>query len=353
MTLLNSFLSNINRVDIFYPRKLQLPLNESFILTGVRGSGKSALIIDYINSQKKRFLYLDCQDPAFILEDIDIVELNNFIKSENIRLLVLDHYFEGFLEELPKVEQLIIVSRENLDINLPTYKLYPLDFEEFLNFKKSINITNAFNLYTKFGSLPRIAKSTNPTISSREIFFEKFDEQEGKVILILSLFQAKIATPHQIYQRAKESFKISKDWLYKSIKNFENEGVLYQLPTLDKGFGKKIILFDFIFSKYLNKYQQIYTTFDALVALALIKHKFNPIATTAPLGYLLDDSFIQIAPFTIESEFWKKAYEGFNFYANLGIKEVIILTVNLQYEFKIKDINFKAISFYEWVVGLG
>ena len=353
MQLLDYFFTNKPQIEKFYPRKVQLPPNESFILYGARATGKSALITDYLNNINKKYLYIDCQDPAFILDDIQSGELNFFIKEEAIKLLVLDHYFEGFLDSFPNVEQLIIVSRDKLKINLPKFHLYPLDFEEFLNFKNAINIQSAFSLYTKFGTLPKVVKSSNFSLASKEIFFEKFDEQEGKVILVLALFQGKIATAHQIYQRAKENFKISKDWLYKAIKNFESEGLVYQIPTINSGFGKKIIIYDFAFSKYLNKYQQFITSFDTLVAMALIKHNFNIKASNLPLGYLIDNlTFVQLSPFDEETNFWQKAQSNFGFYSNLNIKNVLILTINSSYEFKIKNISFKALPFYEWVMGL-
>ena len=352
MHLLDYFYTNAPTISNFAPRKLNLPDSGSFILRGVRGSGKSALIIDYLNNQNSNYLYIDCQDPAFIFEEIDINILNEYIKEEGIEILVLDHYFKGFLEALPIVDRVIFVTKEDIDFNLPIYHLYPLDFEEFLNFKNSSNTQSAFSLYTKFGSLPKIANSNNYTLNFKELFFEKFDEQEGKVLLILSLFQGKITTSHQIYQRAKESFKISKDWLYKTIKNFINEEVLFTIDTLEAGIGKKHILYDFAFSKYLNKNQPFITTFDALVALALIKHKFKIKAISNPLGYILEDEIILIAPFNSEDNMWTKIQNQFGLFSQLKKEKVTILTLNLNYSFTINNISFNAIPFYEWVVGL-
>ena len=323
------------------------------MLIGARSSGKSALIIDYINALKHNFLYIDCQDPVFILEDIDSSQLEETIKEEQIKTLILDHYFEGFLDVLPKVSQLIVVSRKVLDIRLPSYRLYPLDFEEFINFMKTTNPLSAFNLYTRYGSLPHIAKSYNQTLASRELFFEKFDSQEGKVLLILALFQGRVATSHQIYQRAKDYFKISKDWLYKTIKDFEKEGLLYQIDILEKGYGKKVLLYDFVFSKYLNRYQQIITTFDSLVAIALIKHQITIKASLNPLAYFLGDGdLILVAPFEERDKMLQKVQINFSFFISNSLKNVTIITNNNNYSFKIKGINFVAIPFYEWVVGL-
>ena len=357
MNILDKLFSTSYPLDTFYERKLKLPLNKSFFLYGARGVGKSTLIFNYMNSlPKNSYLYIDCQDPIFILEELDSTALSNFLKEEKIKTLILDHYFEGFLEDIPKVEQLIIASKDNLDINLPKYHLFPLNFEEFLNFSKNpLNLSSAFNSYTKKGSLPKFAKAININSAHKEFFFEKFETQEGKVMLILALFQAKVTTPHQIYQIAKEYFKISKDWLYKTIKNFTNEGIIYQIPTLQKGFGKKVILYDFAFSNYLNKYQTFIATLDSIVAMALIKHRFEILCTTNPLGYIIKDtnSFVVVSPFDSQESFWLKAQNNFGFYSKLNIDEITVVTVSNQYSFKIKNITFNAIPFYEWSIGVG
>lgn len=351
MYLLETFFNNPPKIENFYPRKIFLP-NSSFLLYGARGVGKSALIVNYLQNLKRdSFLYIDAEDPIFVLEDIEADELEDFIKQESIKTLIIDHYYEGFLEYLPEVEQLIVVSRLNLDINLDSIKLFALDFEEFYNFQKAQSVGHYFSLYTKFGSLPQLAKSHSP-FANKELFFEKFDTQEGRVLLILALFNTKIATPHQIYQVAKDYFKISKDWLYKTIKKFEDEGVLYQIPLLEKGFGKKIILYDFAFAKYLNKTLKINPTFDAIIALALIKHNIDFKAISNPIAYITkDNELILVAPFDSENEIWTKVQNNFGFYNKLNPKKITIVTVSNSYNFKIKNLLFSAIPFSEWVIG--
>ncbi len=352
MQILDYFFTNPPKIENFYPRKLSLPKEGSFLLTGARGSGKSALVIDYITSQNRPFLYLDCQDPLFILEEIHLNQLQQFIDDEKIHTLILDHYFDGFLEKLPEAPQLIVVSRENIDLPLKHISLYPLDFEEFFNFKKSLSPKATFDLYTKFGSLPRVAKSIAPALACREIFFEKFDQQEGKVLLIISIFQAKITTPHQIYQIARDYFKISKDWLYKAIEHFTQEGIIYQIENFHSNVGKKFFLYDFVFSRYLNKNQTFLATFDSLVALALIKHNIYIQALRDPLAYIHSNKLIVVAPFESEEHFWSKVQKNFAQYSKLKIKSVQIVTVNSSYSFDINKISFKAQPFFEWVVTL-
>jgi len=341
---------NINtKIDNFLPRNLKLPNDISFQLIGARATGKSALILNYLSKKSKHsYLYIDCQDPAFIFEDINEEALQKFINEEGIQTLVLDHYFNGFIQRLPKVKQIVIVSREICEFQLPLYRLYPLDFSEFS--RNNINSAN-FNNYTKKGSLPSVAISNERYIKLKEIFFEKFDEGDGKVLLVLALFNTKIATANQIYQKAKEHFKISKDWLYATLKRFEEEGVLYRIKKLESGFGDKIMLYDFAFAKYLNKYQTFINSFDSIVALALIKQNIDIVAISNPLGYLQLNSNILtiIAPFESEEVFWRKAQTNFAIYNQISPKEVQIVTISNSYQFSIKDINFKAIPFFEWI----
>ncbi|NPA50927.1 MAG: hypothetical protein GXO02_04785 [Epsilonproteobacteria bacterium] len=351
MTILDYFYTNPPTNEEYYPRKLSYPKG-SFFLYGARGVGKSSYIINYLEHlDKKSFLYIDAQDPTFILEELDLESLQEFIKEENIKLLVIDHYYKGFLESYPKVEKLIIISSQKLETTLEAIELYPLDFEEFLNFTKSSSITFAFNLYSKRGSLPALAKSTNIQSKAKSFFFEKFEIQEGKVILILSLFHTKIATANQIFKKAKEYFKISKDWLYKTIKNFENEGVIYQIETFEGGFGKKIILYDFSFAKYLNKYMPFIYIFDSMIANALIKKQKKLKAILNPLGYIVNNKeLILIMPFENEESSWIKIQNSFNLFIKLNFKEVKIVTISNSFSFTIKDITFIATPFYEWAI---
>ncbi len=351
MTILDYFYTNPPSNEEYFPRKLPFS-KESFFLQGARGVGKSSYIIHYLEQfDKESFLYIDCQDPIFILDELELEELESFLKEEKIKILVLDHYYDGFLEDFPKVEQLIIISTEPIDTPFPKKVLYPLDFEEFLNFSKSSHITSTFTFYSKRGSLPALAKHSSIQKSAKSLFFEKFDTQEGKVLLILSLFHTKVATANQIFKRAKEYFKISKDWLYKTIKNYEEEGIIHQIEILESGFGKKIVLYDFAFAKYLNKYMPFVYIFDSIVANALIKKEKKLQALLNPLGYVVDlKELVLVMPFESEESAWRKVQNNFSIFSHLSFKKVSIVTISNSFSFEIKNIEFKATPFYEWAI---
>ncbi len=339
---------------LFRERKLHLPEDISFQLVGARGTGKTALILAYLNSLPEEvWLYIDCQDPIFALEDIDSDTLEAFIREEEIETLVLDHYYEGFLEHLPECFQLILVSREPLTAAaLPLYTLYPLDYEEFLSFDRSISPSSSFNRFLKAGTLPGVTDVPLSALSQqiRTFFYSSFDEDESRLMLILARYQGHRVTTHQLYTHAKEYFRISKDWVYRTIKRFTSEGlILFIEDTQTKG-ARKMILYDFALSKYLSKSQPFPITFDAIVVLALFKHKI-PFTALGIHGYLIHgDELIIPSAFENEESFWQKAYNKIHLYQKHHISHITIVTVSNQYSFTLNDIVFEAMPFYEWSI---
>jgi len=338
----------------FKERKVTLPLNETYILYGARGTGKSTLAIEYLSSMDEdEFIYIDCQDPIFALEDIDIEMLNQFIDDEDIELVVLDHYYCGFLESKPICKQLIVISRQSNYFDITKkLELYPLDYEEFLSFDNTSSATVSFNHFLKMGTLPLSAHSNvNLAYSEmRRFFYSSFDEDESRLMLILARHQGRRITTNQIYIYAKEYFRISKDRVYRTIKSFVDEKVIQFVDDIDGKGAKKMFIYDFAISKYLSKSQSFSVTFDSLIALALIKHgvEFRAIGMQ---GYIIyADELIIPSAFENEEQFWKKSYNRIDSYKKAGIKRVTIVSVSNQYSYTLSDIRFEAIPFYEWSI---
>jgi len=352
MEIIEYFFDLSPKNNYFKKRKLLLPENDSFLLFGSRGTGKTALLLSYLNALEiSTWLYIDCQDPIFALEDIDTAMLNSFIKDKNIQTVALDHYYDGFLEELPISKQLIVVSREQALIDMDNkLGLYPLDYEEFLSFDKSH--TSNFNHFFKAGTLPMTAMLNLHSLPQRfrDFFYSSFDEDESRLMLILAKHQGQRVTTHQIYTYAKEYFRISKDWVYKTIKKFAREELIVFIDdSLNKG-ARKMFLYDFALSKYLSKSQAFPVTFDAMVVLALYKHhiRFEALGIH---GYLIHKHEL-IVPSAFENEdiFWRKSYEKTALYKKYNITKVTVVSVSSSYTFKIGNINFEALPFYEWSI---
>ncbi len=334
-------------------RKCQIPAVGDVNLYGVRGVGKSAMVLDFLQElDPESTLYIDLDDPNLLFSMLSPHLLQQYIHTHGITLLILDHYTEGYLSFFPEVERLIVVSRIKLsEPSLTPLELFPLDYEEFLAFESSISATNAFNHFLRAGTLPAMAKLHRSNSVAMKTFMQShFSPNEQKLLIVLAQHHTRHITIHQIYNYAKEKFKLSKDWLYRTIKAFTEEKLLFFIDDIYQKGGKKMLLFDFAFAKYLTTGQPFIIQFDAMVALALLKHRID-FKTLGIHGYLTkEDRLIIPAPFESEESLWVKSQNKFSLFKRYKVKKVTIVTVANQYEYTIENIHFEALPFYEWSI---
>lgn len=353
MNLLEYYQNHLPNSENFVPRKCYLPAQGDINLFGVRGSGKTSLILDMLHEVKKEhLLYIDLDDPNLLFETITTLSLQQFIDKHNIQILVLDHYKDAYLSTFPNVSRLIIVTRVPLHSTLfISLELFPLDYEEFLAFESGTLHSGGFNHFLRSGTLPLLARSQKTSTQAMKTFFQSaFDTQEQKLLLLLARHHTKHLTTNQIYTFAKEKFKVSKDWLYKTIKRFTEEKLILFIEDRYQKSGKKMLLFDFAFAKYLTLGQPFILQFDTMIALALMKH--NIIVQTLGIhGYVTKNhELILPAPFESEESLWVKSQNKFSLYKKYGIKKVTIVTVANTYEYSIEKLHFEALPFDEWSV---
>ncbi|HQR73023.1 MAG TPA: AAA family ATPase [Sulfurovum sp.] len=345
--------------DHYIPRKCQALLKDKseeapINLFGARGSGKTALILDLIHKEedKQSILYIDLDDPNLIFSPLELISLQQFIDKEKITLLVLDHYRPALLPDFPSVQKLIVLSRIPLNASaLLKVELFPLDYEEFLAFESNASHNSGLNHFLRSGTLPLLARSHKMHTQSMKTFLHSaFDESELHLLLVLSQHHAKHISTHQLYAFAKEKFKISKDWLYKSIKAFTDEKLIFFIEDRYQKSGKKMLLFDFAFAKYLSINQPFMMQFDSMIALALIKHGIH-VQTLGIHGYVTAQNELIIpAPFENEETLWVKSQNKFSLYKKYNIQKVTIVTIANTYEFVIEKVHFEALPFDEWSV---
>ena len=353
MELLEYYQNQRYITENYVPRKCQLPLKGDINLYGVRGSGKTTIILDLMHEENEEStLYIDLEDPNLIFNTLSTLSLQKYIDRAGITLLILDHYQKGYLPYFPNVERLIVLSRiplENDDLN--PVELFPLDYEEFLAFETSAAQSSGFNHFLRSGTLPLLARSQKTHIQAMKSFLQSsFDENEQKLLLILAQHHTKHLTTHQIYTFAKEKFKVSKDWLYKTMKLFTQENLVLFIEDRYQKSGKKMLLFDFAFAKYLTMGQPFILQFDTMIALALMKHHIK-VQTLGIHGYVTTkDELIIPAPFESEESLWVKSQNKFSLYKKYGIKKVTIITVANSYEYNIEKLYFEALPFNEWSV---
>ena len=354
MQLLEYFYDRNNEITTHHQRKFNIPNSNRILIYGSPSSGKSSLILDYLmRYESEEMLYIDLLDPKFQFIDVMEEDIEGFIQANRIEILILDHYSHEYFERLPSVKKLIIVSDrfydygedfEYLDIPL-------LDYEEFFSFQKRGSEVQLFNQFLKQGTLPSLAINNTPKEQLFQNFIQShFDKSEQKLLSILAHFNTSTVTTHHLYSYAKERYKISKDLIYRQIKEFKEKNIIMFISDYANHNSKKLIFFDFALAKYLSLTQSFPKQFDTMVALSLIKHGI-PLKTFGLTGYITKQNIlITPAPFESEELFWKKAHKKFPSYKKAKIKKVYIVTVTLHYSFKIEGMEFEALPFYEWIV---
>jgi len=353
MELLEYYHNQPHNSDNYVPRKCQIPPQVDMNLYGVRGAGKTAMALELLEQEDaETSLYIDFEDPNLIFGAITALSLQQFIDRSGINLLILDHYEEGMLESFPNVNRLVVLSRRPLrHKGLTPVELFPLDYEEFLAFESSSVQSRGFNHFLRLGTLPLLARSQKTATHTMKLFFQSaFESNEQKLLLILAQHHTKHLTTHQIYTFAKEKFKVSKDWLYKTMKRFTEEKLVLFINDRYQKSGKKMLLFDFAFAKYLTTGQPFIMQFDTMIALALMKHHIA-VETLGIHGYVTQSNELIIpAPFESEESLWVKSQNKFSLYKKYNITKVTIVTVANSYEYDIENLHFEALPFNEWSV---
>ncbi|CAA6804103.1 MAG: Unknown protein [uncultured Sulfurovum sp.] len=354
MELLEYFYDRDNNIENYHPRKFHISEAEKIFIYGSPASGKTSLVLDYLkNYDSEKILYIDFQDPKFAFRDVMEEDIQSFVMVNEIDYLVLDHYEHEYFETLPQVKQLIILSSSfyEYEEEIETLELPLLDYEEFYSFQKRGTERQIFNHFIRRGTLPALAIQSIP---KEQLFLNfirsHFNESEQKLLGVLAHFNGATVTTFQLYTHAKERYKISKDLIYKQIKSFKEQGIITFINDIENPKQKRLLFFDFALAKYLTLTQNFPKQFETMIALSLVKHQvpFKSFSANAYITHL--DQLILPAPFENEESFWKKAHNKFTTYKKQNIKKVYIITVGTNFEFRIENIIFEALPFYEWVV---
>ncbi len=356
MELLELFHRKPPRLSRFMPRKKSLiDIDAPKInLYGARGSGKSALAYDFIaRNDPETILYIDLEDPALILYDLESLGLERFIDQAKIETLIVDHYEEGMLERIPEAKRTIVISRTPISRSgFFGVSLSPLDFEEFLLFDNAKRSEASFNRFFKKGRLPAMARldSKEAPLHLKRFIQYQFTPNEQCLLLILARYNAATLTTHQIYTYAKEHFRISKDWLYATMQRFTEEGIVRFIAPADRSRGKKMILYDFALAKFLSPFAPFKQHFDSLVASALLTHERH-IVTLGRFGYLSQEGeYIVTAPFDNEAQFLAALDLRKELFEKYPIKRIIAVTVSNRFTSSFKTLRVEGMPFYEFAL---
>jgi len=336
----------------FHDRKLFIDEN-SYQINGISQSGKTKLVKNYLLGLKKNtYLYIDCNDVR-----IDVNELNKhlseFCTQHKIDTLVLDNYLPSI--EFVNVPQLIICSEIHYHIDfLSTLTLYPLDYEEFLAYEHKYD-SSALNHFFQLGGLPSMHKVHS---DERNIYIQKtlkyaLESIEFDIICFCAKMTSQKVSAFSIYERLKNTRKISKDKLYKSYENLCAKNYIHLLEKIDHPKAtKKIYLCDTSFKSALTTEKHFGRLFENMIYLELLKSNVVCFYDDGIDFYIpKNDEVILGMPFTDERTLFKKieAIEAFIF--SYGIKKVTAITMNREGSVSHPFSTVEMIPFDIWAIG--
>ncbi len=350
--LLEEFYKTDLYIDKFHDRKVYLE-DKSYQINGISQSGKTKLVKHYLLSLKKNsYLYIDCSDIR-----INFSELNDYLSKfciqNRVDVLVLDNYNSEI--EFVNVSQLIITSEIHYDIDfLTSLQLYPLDYEEFLAYEHKYD-SSALNHFFQLGGLPYMHKIHSDT---RNIYIQKtlrltLGEVEFDIICLCAKIISQKVSAYTIYQRLKNSRKISKDKLYRSFDNLLKTNYLHQLQKLNHPRAtKKLYLCDISFKSALSVDKHFNRLFENMIYLELLKSGREAYYDDGIDFYLPNtEEIILCKPFTDERSLFKKMEQIEAFIFSYQIKKVTAITMNREGTLSHPLSKVEMLPFDIWAIG--
>ena len=352
MEILENLYDIKHKNNHYHERKLSINSKRTLI-NGVKKSGKTSLIIDYLsNFIQDEILYIDLKDTRVDTKEI-AKKLKNFLLDKPIKILIIENFDNSF--ELPKVEEIILTCKGNIE-GFETLTLYPLDFEEFISFEvRHSNIEHIFQLYANTGSYPQVILNSSNSVhwSMQEMLhvmindstefeiFKKFSEAQGSKI---SLFQ--------IYNQLKSTIKISKDSLYKKVKKLEDEKMLFLIQKYNSPkSSKKLFLIDFALKNALTFKKEFLKRFENMVFLELMKKGYKIYYSDFIDLYIPEKNYgVLCTPFLPQEMIKLRLQKILSHVKELGVKKIDIVTVGNEGEFWLKNTKCSILPFWDWAL---
>lgn len=350
--LLEEFYKTDIYLEKFHYRKVFIE-EKSYQINGITQSGKTKLIKNYLLSLKKSsYLYIDCND---IRINIDVLNKNlpTFCKENKIDVLILDNYTDSI--KFANVSQLIITSEIHYKIDfLETLTLYPLDYEEFLAYEHKYD-SSALNHFFKLGGLPSMHKVN---ADERNIYIQKtlkyaLDVMEFDILCFCAKMMSQKISPFSVYERLKNSRKVSKDKLYKSYENLVAKKYIHLLEKNNHPKAiKKLYLCDISLKTALTVDKHFGRLFENMIYLELLKSNRECYYDDGIDFYLPHaEEIILCMPFTDERALFKKIEQIEGFIFRYQIKKITMITMNREAKVSHPLSKIEMIPFDIWALG--
>ena len=350
--LLEEFYKTDLHLDKYHDRKVYID-DKSYHIIGITKSGKTSLIKNYLLSLKKNsYLYIDCSD---IRIDVDRLNqtLSSFCNKNKINTLVFDNYKPEF--SFVNVSQLLIASEIDYKIDiLEKIRLYPLDYEEFLAYEHKYD-SSALNHFFQLGGFAIMHKlhSDERNLYLQKMLMQALGDIEFDIIKLCAKFMSQKLSAFTIYERLKQSRKISKDKLYKSFDDLLHKGYIHTLQKYQHARAtKKIYLCDTSIKAALTIEKNFARLFENMVFLEFLKSK-SEIYYAEGIDFYLPkkDEIILCKPFADERRLFKKLESIEAFIFTHEITKITVITMNKEGTISHPLATVDIIPFDIWALG--
>ena len=350
--LLEEFYKTDLQLEKYHQRKAYID-EKSYQINGITQSGKTKLIKNYLLSLKKSsYLYIDCSDIRIDVEALNAI-LPSFCNKNKIDVLALDNYTEGFV--FPNVTQLLVASQVYYELPyLETLQLYPLDYEEFLAYEHKFD-SSALNHFVQLGGFPVMHKINT---DERIIFLQKIlraslDDVEFDLIRLCAKFISQKLSAFTLYERLKQSRKISKDKLYRSFEALREKNYIHLLEKYGHAKAtKKLYLCDTSIKSALSIEKNFGRLFENMVYLELLKSSTECYYEDGIDFYLpQSDEILLCKPFADERRLFKKLESIEAFIFSYGVRKITVITMNKEGTISHPLSKVDIIPFDIWALG--
>lgn len=353
---MNTLLDDYYRHDVHNPNFIErkASLNEESVwIMGIAQSGKTSLIKNYLLSHKKSsYLYLDCRDIRLDMDELN-EHLEPFCLEHKIKILALDNYHKDI--KLFTLEQIILSSDYTDQSDYETLALHLLDYEEFLAFESKYYDSTALNHFFQLGGFPAMHRLPS---EERSLYLQKtllyaLNDIELSVMIQASKMVTQKVSAFTLYERLKSERKISKDKLYAHLQSLFDKHYLYGCEKFNHPSAiKKLYLCDIAIKHALTLQKHFGKVFENLVYLELIKHNIECYYDEGIDFYLPERNQIVLASaFANEHALFKKVEALEGFIITYQVKEVIVVTMNLENTLSHPIAKIEMVPFSQWALG--
>ncbi|EAK9998603.1 ATP-binding protein [Campylobacter lari] len=352
MKLLQFFYDNYPKFQKFDERKIQIQTHKNIIIKGGFASGKKNFILNFLSLYKaENILFIDCDDLKF--QASALINLNSFLTyNPQIKFLALCNFTHDFdFASLKHLNLQIIISVCDSNFHLDQFEelhLDYLDFEEFLSLNKKYTDTKTMVSYFLHTGRNVILNHNSNTNSSYLKSF--YTPLELTILKQITLELGSEFSVNELLKTLKNSIKISKNTLYKSIEKLESNYTLYFVKNLEKNL-KKVYFWDFSLKNSLSIQKDFSALFENLILSELFKFKQEIFYTKHFDFYLpsLKNAFL-CSPFKDKDLLSLKVKKILS-KNQLALSTIYTITLSQRDEFFIEGVRVMILPFDEWALG--